>query len=290
MRSMLLNLIRVPLAALLVLPIVPSTQAQNEQVNALAARMADSIARSKNKSVVVFDFSSADPRLGHLGTVLADDFSAALAASGRKLQLEDRSRLKKMMDDNGLEPRNLHDDGIAPWLAADLGAKVLVLGTLEWDDEIVKLSATSYSAKYGKGIALFKVSIPLTDDMRKLILDTAEKDPLDNAVSPAGKCSSIVSIPCGGTLGYSAPKCVRCPSPAFSKEAVDKKIQGTVLVVAVIDENGRARDVKAVRALPYGLTLQAIQGVRNWTFQPATGPDGKPATVRQLIEVTFHLY
>lgn len=287
---MLFNLIRVPLAALLVLFIVSSTQAQNGQVNALAAQMADSIARSKNKTVVVFDFSSTDPRLRHLGTALADDFSAALAASGRKLQLEDRSRLKKMMDDNGLEPRNLHDDGIATWLAADLGAKVLVLGTLNWADEIVNLSATSYSAKDGKGIALFKVAIPLSDEMRKLILDTAEKDSLDNFVSVAGKCASIVSIPCGGTAGYSAPKCIKCPSPQFSPEALKKRSQGTALVIAEIDENGRARDVKAVKALPYGLTLRAIQAVQNWTFQPATGPDGKPAAVLQLIEVTFHLY
>jgi TonB family protein len=287
---MLFNWIRISLAAVLALSIVRSTPAQNEQVNALVAPMADSIARSKNKTVVVFDFSSADPRLGQLGTVLADDFSAALAASGRKLQLEDRSRLKKMMDDNGLEPRNIHDDGIAPWLAADLGAKVLVLGTLEWNNEIVNLSATSYSAKDGKGIALFKVAIPLTDEMKKLILDTAEKDPLDNSVFPSGKCTSILSIPCSGTAGYSLPKCVRCPSPPFSGEAVKKKAQGTVLVMAVIDVNGRARDVKAVKALPYGLTLQAIQAVQKWTFQPATGPDGKPAAVRQLIEVTFHLY
>jgi len=287
MRSALFNWIRFSLVGLFVLSIVPSVSAQKERVNALAKPMADAIARSRNKTVVVFDFAGLDRSLGPLGTALADDFSSALAAAGRKLQLEDRERLKKMIQDNGLQPENINDPGIATWLAADLGAQALVLGTLNRDGESVVLSVNSYSVKDGKGIALFKTAIPLTDEMKDRI---SVKTSADESVLPDGKCASTDSPPCAGAHGYSSPKCIRCPPADYSQEARDDKAQGTVTLLVVVDIDGRAKGIRVARALPYGLTLQAIRAVQNWTFQPATGPDGNPAEVLELIEVSFHLY
>jgi hypothetical protein len=45
-----------------------------------------------------------------------------------------------------------------------------------------------------------------------------------------------------------------------------------------------------VPTCPGGLTAQAIEAVKKWRLSPATGPDGKPAAVRQIIEVTFKLF
>jgi outer membrane biosynthesis protein TonB len=42
--------------------------------------------------------------------------------------------------------------------------------------------------------------------------------------------------------------------------------------------------------LPCGLTAAAIEAVKKWKLAPAKGPDGKPAAVRQMIEVRFNLY
>jgi len=55
-----------------------STSAPTEQANALAARLADAIAQSKNGTVLVFNFVGPDRRLGPLGAVLADDLSTHL--------------------------------------------------------------------------------------------------------------------------------------------------------------------------------------------------------------------
>ena len=81
-----------------------------------------------------------------------------------------------------------------------------------------------------------------------------------------------------------------CPSPAFSDEAVKAKYQGVVELLAVITADGHATDIKVAKGLGLGLDEKAVEAVRNWRFKPALGPDGKPASVRQLIEVTFHLY
>lgn len=93
-----------------------------------------------------------------------------------------------------------------------------------------------------------------------------------------------------GTGGYGVPTCIYCPTAQFSDEAVKAKYQGTVLLVAIITAEGRATDIHVVKGLGLGLDEKAIEAVRTWRFKPAGGPNGKPATVRQTIEVTFHLY
>jgi TonB family protein len=71
---------------------------------------------------------------------------------------------------------------------------------------------------------------------------------------------------------------------------VKAKYQGTVLLVAVITADGRATEIRVAKGLGLGLDEKAVEAVRTWRFRPALGPDGKPASVRQSIEVTFHLY
>jgi TonB family protein len=68
------------------------------------------------------------------------------------------------------------------------------------------------------------------------------------------------------------------------------KYQGVVTLVAIITADGRATDIQVVKGLGLGLDEKAIAAVRTWRFKPALGPNGKPAPVRQIIEVTFHLY
>jgi protein TonB len=93
-----------------------------------------------------------------------------------------------------------------------------------------------------------------------------------------------------GTGGYGYPACLYCPQVQYSDEAVKAKYQGTVSLIAVITADGRATDIHVVKGVGLGLDDKAIEAVRAWRFKPALGPDGKPAPVRQIIEVTFHLY
>jgi TonB family protein len=93
-----------------------------------------------------------------------------------------------------------------------------------------------------------------------------------------------------GTGGYGNPVCLYCPTAQFSDEAVKAKYQGVVDLIAIITADGKASDIHVVKGLGMGLDEKAIEAVRTWRFKPALGPDGRPAPVRQLIEVTFHLY
>jgi TonB family protein len=97
-------------------------------------------------------------------------------------------------------------------------------------------------------------------------------------------------VPGAGTGGYGFPACLYCPTAQFSDEAVKAKYQGVVDLIATITPEGKAIDIRVVKGLGMGLDEKAIEAVRTWRFKPALGPDGRPASVRQTIEVTFHLY
>jgi len=96
--------------------------------------------------------------------------------------------------------------------------------------------------------------------------------------------------PEAGIGGYGIPQCAYCPQPEYSMDAVKVKLQGVVLLAAVITADGKVTDVHVAKGLGYGLDEKAVEMARTWRLIPARGPDGKPAAVRTTIEVTFRLF
>jgi periplasmic protein TonB len=90
--------------------------------------------------------------------------------------------------------------------------------------------------------------------------------------------------------GVSAPKLVKEVKPNYTPEARAAKIQGTVLLSAVVREDGTVGDVKVSRSLDakYGLDAEAVKAAKQWTFTPGM-KDGKPVAVAVTIELAFNL-
>ena len=86
----------------------------------------------------------------------------------------------------------------------------------------------------------------------------------------------------------SAPACIYCPDPEYSEEARKAKYQGTVLLWAIVDASGRAREIRIVKSLGLGLDEEAMRAVQNWRFRPAERK-GNPVPVYMNIEVNFRL-
>ena len=67
------------------------------------------------------------------------------------------------------------------------------------------------------------------------------------------------------------------------------KIQGSVLLRAVVLENGHIGDsVEVLKSLDADLDQQAVAALKQWEFKPGTR-DGKPVAVRISCELTFTL-
>ena len=78
-------------------------------------------------------------------------------------------------------------------------------------------------------------------------------------------------------------------TPTYTNEAIKAKVQGVVVLQALIRKNGRVDQASVLRGLGYGLEQQAIKEiVTNWRFRPATY-QGNPVDLLATIEVTFSL-
>ena len=64
--------------------------------------------------------------------------------------------------------------------------------------------------------------------------------------------------------------------------------QATVIILIVVDEHGKPRDMKVIRPLGLGLDEKALEAIRQWRFNPGK-KDGKPVAVQATIEVNFRL-
>jgi TonB family protein len=78
--------------------------------------------------------------------------------------------------------------------------------------------------------------------------------------------------------------------PQYTPAAMDAKIQGDVLLEAVVLIDGTVGDVSIVQSLDstYGLDQQAVDAMKQWTFQPGTR-NGEPVRVAVQVQMTFTL-
>ena len=88
--------------------------------------------------------------------------------------------------------------------------------------------------------------------------------------------------------GVTPPTILSRVQPQFSELARQAGIQGTVVLQAIIDRDGRATITNVVRALGYGLDENAIAALEQWQFRPGM-KDGVPVSVSLNIEVNFNL-
>ena len=76
--------------------------------------------------------------------------------------------------------------------------------------------------------------------------------------------------------------------PEYSQEGRKRKLEGTVVVSAVVDERGIPRYLKVLRQLGLGLDQKAIEAVQKWMFRPGM-KDGHPVPVYVTIDINFRL-
>jgi periplasmic protein TonB len=76
-------------------------------------------------------------------------------------------------------------------------------------------------------------------------------------------------------------------APTYPPEAGRARIEGTVLLLAVIGKDGTVRDVRVESGLPV-LALAAIDAVKQWRYRPYL-LNGEPIEVDSQITITFTL-
>jgi protein TonB len=83
------------------------------------------------------------------------------------------------------------------------------------------------------------------------------------------------------------PEKIHSVSPVYPAIAQQARLEGIVILEAVIAPDGTIRDVRTLRAHPI-FEAAALEAVRQWRYRP-TLLNGVPVNVIMTVTINFHL-
>jgi TonB family protein len=76
--------------------------------------------------------------------------------------------------------------------------------------------------------------------------------------------------------------------PVYTEMARKARLQGTVILDAILDEEGNVTEVRTLQGLPLGLDQAVVKAVQTWKFKPAT-LHGTPVKVYYTLTINFQV-
>jgi len=139
---------------------------------------------------------------------------------------------------------------------------------------------------------------PTPEDPEPIVQDELEVPELDLPVdvdvvfgipeAPPAPFGGPGVLRLGGDIMAPVQMTELCPRPRYTEEARKARIQGVVLLEAVVDALGNVTQVRVLKGLPMGLTESALETVGGWKYRPATR-DGVPVAVYLNVVINFTL-
>jgi protein TonB len=115
---------------------------------------------------------------------------------------------------------------------------------------------------------------------------TAEQaNVLANGLASSDGGATLVKGPGAGII---MPVPLTRVQPEYTADAMARRIQGVVVMTAVVRADGTVDDITVTRSLYRELDDQAVAALRQWTFRPGT-KNGEPVAVQVMIETEFTL-
>ena len=91
-----------------------------------------------------------------------------------------------------------------------------------------------------------------------------------------------------GGIGLIPPSLVTQINPRYTPDALQRKVQGTVILEAIVRHDGTPVSIRVIRSLDAGLDQEAVLAARNWRFLPGR-MNGLAVDVLVTIEIDFHI-
>lgn len=215
------------------------------------------------------------PLGGNVSTVTAAKRADELADIAQKLKASLRLRSLDVQYDFALPLQLNREHRLGPPAGSDLDLRIELVGAAR-DVFTYRVSI----ADGARSLADTNVTVPVG---RRTVVGGLD--------GPAAPYVFLVIEPRreAGTLtpDITLPSLVKRVQPQYTVEAKQAKIEGTVILEAIIGEDGRVHEVEVVKGLSKGLDKAAADALRQWRFEPARDAAGKPVAVRYGITVTF---
>jgi TonB family protein len=251
------------------------------EIESLASRTAERVAKTHQQHIFVAGLKECQ-----LDAEVCALFEASLRTDLEKMvpgaHFAKRENVINILEGRGFIALDAYFADVLKAVATSAGADILVTDALEWQSDGYELTSEVFDAVQGKKLDQFRVKIARS-------VPDSGGEPLVFKDSESGASLFISRGKQSRHPVVAYPVCVRCPDPAYTSEARADRIQGRVILIATVTDQGVAEHIGIVDGLGDGLTEQALEAARTWLFKPAIGEDGKPMATRMPIEVAFRL-
>jgi TonB family protein len=242
----------------------------------LAQQLAATLNKCGVKRIVIVDFEDPVKRVDEFGVWLADQLAAGPGNPWTSIEVVDRKQIAAKWEQLRIaEPYTIEPDRLEH-MAKAFDA-TLIGGSYSPAENGIGLQLSAAASAMPNGLI---VKLAMTDEMKAHLTKPLESlGPRDGVFT-------------AGVGGISIPACLYCPNPQFDRRDLtgNTPSRGTVLLMVVVDENGRASDVTVKEELTPHLDQDAIGAVKRWKFRPATDVDGKPVATRTTVEMVFRVW
>jgi protein TonB len=125
----------------------------------------------------------------------------------------------------------------------------------------------------------------LSNGNGNILLPVAPTEAVPPSLPPAPKIENTKPVSIGGSV--QAAKLIHQVKPAYPRMAQLTRVQGVVVMEAIIARDGSVKSLRVVSGHPL-LSQAAIDAVEQWLYSP-TMLNGEPVEVSTAIRVTFTL-
>ena len=105
---------------------------------------------------------------------------------------------------------------------------------------------------------------------------------------PGGQVGGTGDRPMHVGGNVKAPVAVKRVDPVYTEIARRARVEGIVIIEAVIDRQGNVTEARVLKPLAFGLDAEALRAVKLWKFHPGT-LNGEPVPVYYSLTVTFRI-
>lgn len=256
------------------LVLAPSTLSNNKKErNQIVKEVVRVLNLVDVKSIYVPDFLDLNESRRDRGALVASSFSKVLSEHAKTFRVIDRSAVQRAYKSFKPSIADLQTlDGVSQ-VARDNGADAILWGKITQDTKSLVIDLSVVDCRSGK--ELYHVQ------------HHEEFAPYFETYFPATSDSSGRIFYFAGMDGISMPKCKQCPDPSYTDPARRARITGVVQLSLIITTQGTTEDIRVFKPLEPTLDQAALNAVKAWRFEPASGPDHNPVSVRMGIEVLF---
>lgn len=145
------------------------TMAYEKEIKSISTAMAENIANAGKKMIAVVDFTDLQGNVTELGRFLAEEFSVALAGTGKGFEVVDRTHLKSIISEHKLSSTGIIDPQTARKLGQIAGVEALITGTITPFGDSVRISVKILDTATAKVIGASSGDIAKTKAIEELL-------------------------------------------------------------------------------------------------------------------------